>query len=89
MNVEPVRVGGAGVNVRGIALLLTLFALGACTMIPLGRKNQAGPALERKVVAQKKPPNILLAANLMWCEVSAKKFESVKVGEAVWCVWRR
>ncbi len=47
------------------------------------------PTLQHKKVAQKEEPNILIAADQTRCEVDRTKFESVKQGDAVWCVWRQ
>lgn len=79
----------AGAVVRRFLLLAALSVLGACMSIPLGRKEHGAPSLEWKVVARKKEPNILVAADMTWCETSAKRFKSVKVGDGAWCVWNR
>ncbi|MEJ2678638.1 MAG: hypothetical protein P8174_06130 [Gemmatimonadota bacterium] len=81
------RVQRHGTVVRRVLLLAAMSFLGACLSIPLGRKEHGAPSLEWKVVAQKKEPNILLAADMTWCETSTKKFKSVKTGDGVWCVW--
>lgn len=80
---EPRRTGGAA---RRLVWLAALSVQTACLAIPLGREG--APVLERKVVVQKKAPNLLQAADQTWCETAPKKYDSVKVGDAVWCVWK-
>lgn len=70
------------VSLVGLVLLMGCFA------IPL-RHDPRAPALGSKVVVEKKEPNILVAADRTWCETSKKKFESARVGEAAWCVWKQ
>jgi hypothetical protein len=74
--------------VRRLVLLTSMAFAAGCFAIPLGRRT-GGPALERKVVVRKRKPNLLQAVDGTWCETDSEKFESVSVGEAVWCVWKQ
>lgn len=42
-----------------------------------------------KVVAEKRDPNLLLAADGTECVVSDERFERVRTGERAFCHWRR
>ncbi|CAN5180235.1 hypothetical protein BH24GEM2_BH24GEM2_07710 [soil metagenome] len=73
-----------------LATLALLVSVAACASIPLpdvaGRET---PALERKTVVAKQEPQELIAADGTRCTSGAGKFERVRPGDRVWCVWQR
>ena len=73
-----------------LATSALLFSTAACASIPLpdvaGRET---PDLERKRVAAKHEPAELIAVDGTRCTAGSGKFERVKLGDRVWCIWQR
>ena len=71
-----------------LPLLLT-----ACVSVPLphGREPIADgerPAIARKLVADKRAPNHLIASDGSTCATTESRFARTQVGDMVWCLWR-
>jgi hypothetical protein len=71
--------------IAGFALILE-----GCIAIPIPQRFGGGSVqvLERKIVAQLREPNILIASDLSTCEVSMDRFERTRRGDRVMCAWR-
>ncbi len=74
----------------GVCVLLPFF-LGGCIAIPLPARLGGGSAvlLERKIVAELREPNLLVASDRTVCEVSMERYERTRRGDRVMCDWRR
>lgn len=60
-------------------------SLSACASGPVS----GGIGLARMPVAEMRPPNVVVAENGAVCFVSAKKFATIKLGQNLWCRWKR
>ncbi len=54
-----------------------------------GRSTTDGAGLLRKVVTAKEDPATLIAADGYRCMTTADRFRDVKIGESIWCAWKR
>ena len=79
----------AGGRAKAI-LVLGIMAVPGCAALPSANGEEEGrAALRRKAVVEKREPNELVAADGTWCAADRERFEAIRVGEAIWCVWIR
>jgi hypothetical protein len=76
---------------RLLALACFPLILEGCIAIPIPQRLGGGSArfLERKIVADLREPNILIASDRTTCEVSMDRYERTRRGDRVTCDWRR
>lgn len=75
---------------RGLVLAAVL-GLGACIALPMGGGRDATGSEGKvgwKTVAEKREPNIVVAVDRSYCEVTRERFEETEEGERVLCHWR-
>lgn len=73
----------------GIAVAALLGAT-ACVSLPLPGRDagDSGETVGWKLVVEKREPNLLVAVDRTYCEVTRERFEETEEGERVFCHWR-
>lgn len=71
-------------RILGIAALA--FGLSGCIVIEM-IATDAGIPSPSKVVAEKAPPDILVASDGTTCKVPEVRFDHVRIGQSITCVW--
>lgn len=68
----------------GIAVLA--LSLSGCSILEMVA-NDAGLSSPSKRVADKAPPNVLVAQDGTTCKVPTSRFDRVRIGQSITCVW--
>lgn len=69
-------------------ILLSSLLVAGCTL-PWARNGDSAAEFARKPVMDKVEPNYLIAVDQTQCVVDRERFAKVRVGDRVWCMWRR
>lgn len=74
--------------IRPAAAAFALALTAGCATIPIpGFKEMPGSKLERKPLADKREPTLLVADDGSSCHTTRARWERARAGQRVWCVW--
>ena len=68
-------------------VIVTALATGGCGALVETAANSAGLQSPAKAVADKAPPDLLIAWDGTTCRVPEARFENIQIGQRVTCVW--
>jgi hypothetical protein len=71
---------------RALALPALVLTLSGCWFVETAA-NSTGMGTPAKVVAAKTPPDLLIARDGTTCRVPERRFDQIRVGQTVTCVW--
>lgn len=72
---------------RMIGAAALALGLSGCGFLVETAANNAGIPSPAKAVAEKAPPNLLIAHDGTTCRVPEARFDHIVIGQSVTCVW--
>lgn len=72
---------------RTLLVLAALTVASGCAALVETAANSAGVQSPSKAVADKEPPDILVAWDGTTCRVPEVRFEHIRIGQRITCVW--
>lgn len=72
--------------IRPAAAAFVLALAAGCAHVPIPGFEES-PGLERKPLAGKREPTLLIAHDGSSCATTRNRWERARPGDRVWCVW--